>query len=250
MHTTLKIMVVAFLLLFLASGVGIIYFYFQNMALGLEIEKLESSVADLSTQRVQMQAVVDRLTESLSDVPEPWAESIWENVSPSELKFNFTGQRVYGNWKIRHRVVTQGEGVVYDEYAGETDGVTKYQLVKRTNTALTGEWATEKSWADISDWNKAGDIYKVSYGQDLTQTVPSESVVGEVTMSGGRALILRGYETDSSGFLFPTSQTPYIAIVRRDGEVDAHKTLIFYAEADTGVKEVDFRAFVQSISLQ
>ena len=240
-------MVVAFLLLFLASGVGIIYFYFQNMALGLEIEKLESSVADLTAEVARKTTAIADKDAKISELNEQLRElqnqATTVSVTPADLGFAFSanGRRVYGDWVITKSEWNAGAS---HEISGATNGMTKFNV-----GATYGVQDRGGGSIDIKDWKKENGKY-YSLFIDTWMEIPASAVVEEVALSGGVALILRGSDAGGGMEGLPGANVPYLAMVRNDKPGATYKVLHFTPPEGAGIGATDFRAFVQSISLQ
>lgn len=243
-------MVVAFLLLFLASGVGIIYFYFQNMALGLEIEKLEASVADLTAEVARKTATISEKDVKIQELTaelvaaENELNTTVTSMTPADLGFVFSanGRRVYGDWVIEKKEWTPTEQF---SITGSTNGATKYSVVK-TDRLLVQD--AHCGWADVYDWKKESGKYSIRCGGAWWE-VDASVVVEEVTLDGGVALIIRGNSGEGSVERLPNATVPYLAMVRNDKPLAPYNVLHFTAPEGAGIGVADFRAFVQSISL-
>ncbi len=242
-------MVVAFLLLFLASGVGIIYFYFQNMALGLEIEKLESSVADLTADLARKTTAISdkdaKILELSEQLRELQNQATTVSVTPADLGFAFSanGRRVYGDWVITKSEWNAGAS---HEISGATNGMTKFNV-----GATYGVQDRGGGTIDIKDWKKENGKYFVFFKEGWV-AIPASAVVEELAITGGVALIIRG--TGAAGGFEGSDLLPPVdmlhAMVRNDKPGATYKVLHFTPPEGAGIGGADFRAFVQSISLQ
>lgn len=237
-------MVVAFLLLFLASGVRIIYFYFQNMALGLQIEKLEASVKDLTAEVTRATTTISekdaKISELNDQLEELQVQASTVSLTPADLGFAFSanGRRVYGDWVITKSVFQDLVSI-----QGKTDGMVSFQL-----DLHVGDFGYEGGYRDMTDWKKEGGTYFVQFNHQW-RPVPADIIVEEVALTGGRALIIKGKASEAMD-IWPLETVPFVAMVRNDNPGATYKILHFTASEGSGIGATDFRAFVQSISLQ